>query len=92
MSSLPKTVGDAANQVISALDGESLGKLRQMEESDLVGLHFGLAMWIRNAFGLWGDNRPLLEDCSSADGYLSSLDPDEASMVILRAAWRRVRQ
>ena len=48
-------------------------------------------MWIRNNFGLWSGNEALLEECA-LDGERGCLDPDEASMVILREAWRRVKQ
>ncbi len=87
----PTTVGEAADQVISRLDAESLSRLRGMEETDLMAMHFGLGTWIRNVFGLWSGNKALLEDCAS-DGEPGCFDPDEASMVILREVWRRVRE
>lgn len=87
----PTTVGEAADQVISRLDEESLSRLRGMDEAELVALHFGLGMWIRNTFGLWSGNKALLEDCAS-DGEPGCFDPDEASMVILREVWIRARQ
>lgn len=31
---------------------------------DGIDLHFGLGMWIRNNFGMWADNKPLMHDCA----------------------------
>ena len=90
MTSLPKNVGEAVDQVIRMMDAESLKRLRGMAEADIVELHFGLGMWIRNTFGLWSGNRVLLEDCA-AFGEHSFCDPDEASTVIIREVWIRLR-
>lgn len=34
-------------------------KIAAMSQDDLVALHFGLGMWIRNNLGLWSGNRAL---------------------------------
>jgi hypothetical protein len=49
-----------------------------------MDLHFGLGVRIREDFGLWRGNRALLLSCGS-------LDPDDASMAIIRALWARLR-
>jgi hypothetical protein len=53
----------------------------------------------RNEFGLWQENRALLLDCQKAkfEGRadvpegLIFIHPDDASMLIIRALWGRLR-
>ena len=72
-------------------------KLRSMPENNLIRLHFGLGGAIRNRFGLWQGNEALLADCAAASGRGGDyswlfMHPDEASSVILKAAWRRLQE
>jgi len=60
-------------------------KIAAMTEDDLISLHFGLGMWIRNNLGLWHGNPELL----AATG---KQDPDDASVVIVQAFWQRLRE
>ena len=46
--------------------------------------HMGMGTWIRNQFGLWHGNQKLFEACGG--------HPDSASMVIIDAAWRCLRE
>jgi len=55
--------------------------------------HFGLGNHIRNEFGLWRDNKELLKSLNRevSDPYLVEIlmmHPDDASMEIIKAAWR----
>jgi hypothetical protein len=52
---------------------------------DLVDLHFGLGLWIRNNFGLWGGNTTLIRDTGARDA-------DDAGGVIIEALWNRLRE
>lgn len=71
--------------VIATLSDEDRAAIAAMAESDLIGLHFALGAWIRNNLGLWQVNRALLEATGEANA-------DDASMVIVEAVWRRVRE
>jgi len=60
----------------------------------LILEHFGLALWIRNNFGLWQGNEALLESCADfvhedRTWYLS-IHPDTASGVIVEALYERL--
>jgi hypothetical protein len=74
--------------------------LRSILEDDLILCHFGPGSYIRNEFGLWGDNKELLKSCvlqkypdSLYEDYLPMVvHPDDAFMVIVEAVWRRLRQ
>ena len=55
-----------------------------MEEDELIRLHRGFGMWIRNNFGLWKGNKALLMETGKRH-------PDDASAVIITALWRTLR-
>jgi hypothetical protein len=81
----PTTVDEAVGVVIAALSDEDKATIGAMAESELIGLHMGLGAWIRNNFGLWLGNRPLLESTGEPRA-------DDASMAIIVAVWRRLRE
>jgi len=81
----PATIDEAVGVVIASLSDEDKAAIAAMTESELIGLHFGLGAWIRNNLGLWKGNRALLESTGETDA-------DDASMVIVAAVWRRVRE
>jgi hypothetical protein len=62
-----------------------------MVEEDLTDFHFSLGHHIRNEFGLWSGNDALLESCHIIAGK-QDLHVDEASMVIIKALWKKVRE
>ncbi|WP_245598820.1 DUF6794 domain-containing protein [Methylomicrobium lacus] len=48
----PETVDEAIERLMSILDDEQKTTVAAMREEDLIDLHFGLGMVIRNAFRL----------------------------------------
>ena len=84
---VPRTIDDAVTVLKQKLPAETRSKIADMMEDQLIDMHFGLGMWIRNVFGLWGGNFELLESCGSRD-----MAPDGASSVILTALWKSLRQ
>ena len=81
----PVTIDEAVGVVIATLSDNDKATIAAMSKSELIGLHFGLGLWIRNNLGLWKGNRPLLE-CTGAP------NADDGSMVIVGAVWRRLRE
>jgi len=81
----PATIDEAVGVVIASLSDEDKATIAAMVEPELIGLHFGLGAWIRNHLGLWKGNGALLEATGETDA-------DDASMVIVEAMWRRVRE
>jgi hypothetical protein len=65
------------------LEDDHKAAIANMQEKDLIGLHFGLGTAIRNALGLHGSNNRLLTDCSVTH-------PDDATGVIIRALWDKL--
>lgn len=80
----PATIESAVRLLQGLVPEDEQQKIRSMTEQDLAGLHFGLGQWIRNHLGLWGDNQALLH----ATGELNA---DDASGVIVRAFWLKLR-
>jgi hypothetical protein len=74
----PETVDEAVNRLMAILDGEQKVVIAAMREEDLIDLHFGLGMAIRNAFGLHEPGSKLLASCGVAH-------PDDASGAIIQA-------
>jgi hypothetical protein len=81
----PQTV-DEAVQILLALVRESeQANIAEIPEDELIRLHLGMGMWVRNNLGLWKGNEALMADTGA-------LDVDEAASVISRAFWLRVRE
>ena len=98
----PKTVEEAVDRLVAGLSDEDKEKIRGMPENDLIELHFGLGMGIRNRFGLWQKGSKLLDSCATTRGYevnkdpdgteLPPIHPDDASGVIITALWERLQE
>jgi hypothetical protein len=80
----PRTIESAVRLLQGLVPEDEQQKIRSMTEQELAILDFGLGQWIRNHLGLWGDNSALLR----ATGELHA---DDASGVIVRAFWLKLR-
>jgi len=78
----PVTVDEAVDWLLWYLEAEDIAAIAAQDEDELLDQHFDTCLLIRNAFSLWGN--PALLAAAGAD------NPDEASLVILRALWRRL--
>lgn len=85
MSGFPKTVDEAAMRVVAGLDEESRRRFAKMPEGELISLHRTLGQAIRNKFGLWQGNEELMRATGKDHA-------DDASGVIIKAAWRTVKE
>jgi len=75
--------------VIASLSDREKATIAAMAESDLIGLHFGLGMWIRNNLGLWQGNDALMQAIRARD---QAIHPDDVSMAMIAAVWERLRE
>lgn len=80
-----RTLADAQRQKMGLLPDGEKAKIAAMSQDDLFALHLGLGMWIRNNLGLWSENSALLESARAQN-------PDDASVVIIEALWRRLQE
>jgi hypothetical protein len=86
----PVTLDEAVGVILVALPEEEAAKIAAMPESDLIQLHFGLGMWIRNNLGLWQGNDALMQAISEHE--YGGVHPDDVSMLIITALWQRLRE
>jgi hypothetical protein len=81
---VPRTVDEAVRLLLGLVPDAEQIKIAAMTDNDLVNLHFGLGIWIRNNLCLWDTNSALL--VATGESH-----PDDASGVIVRALWQRLR-
>ena len=79
---LPGTVDEAIQYLLSKLDETNQNELKNMKREDLILLHRGYGMGVRNSLGLWGSNARL---CS--DPEITGMFPDDASHYIIERMW-----
>ena len=85
----PATIDEGVGVVIATLSDEERASIADLAQAQLIGLHFGLGMWIRNHLGLWRGNDGLMQAIRERD---QAIHPDDASMVIVEAVWERLRE
>ena len=83
ISKAPETVDEAVNRLIVVLDDEHKQAISTMQESDLIDLHFSLGIAIRNTFDLHDQDSKLLKSLGPF------VHPDDVSMVIIEALWKK---
>lgn len=81
----PTTLDEAVERLVRELSDEDMVRVRDTPQDDLILFHHGWGTEIRNSFGLWVGNKALLESCGSGH-------PDDVSMVIIEAVWRRLQK
>jgi len=79
----PETVDEAVDKLLLILSDEQKNEIRALKEDDLIDLHFGLGMEIRNAFGLHDLGSKLLADCGTKN-------PDDGAGVVVKALWDKL--
>ena len=81
---IPKNLADCHRTLNTLLSDSTQQKIMAMTESEFTSsAHFGLGMWIRNNWGLWGGSR--LEEYFIKRGIWH---PDDMSGIILTTYWR----
>ena len=83
-NSFPTTVDAAVRLLMTMVDESEQAKIAAINVDDIYSLHFGLGMWIRNNMGFYAGNAQLLKDSGETE-------PDDASMVIIRAFREQLR-
>jgi len=86
----PPTVDMAVEKILVDLSHRDRTKIANMDESDLTIFHQSYGIFIKNEFRLWG-NTPLLNSCCEISGR-KSVNPDQASFIILKELQRRIQK
>jgi len=79
----PETVTEAVDRLLVVLSDDQKSEIAAMKEDDLISLHFGLGMEIRNAFGLHDLGSKLLADSGTPH-------PDDGAWVIVKELWNKL--
>jgi hypothetical protein len=87
----PHTVDQAVTRLMSDLSLRDRARIAKLKEEQLVALYFSLGEYIRNAFGLWSGNKPLMESCRALSG-IRDLHEDDASAFIIKELLKRLRE
>ena len=82
---VPRSLAEAVRVLKTKLKAEDLKEISHMKEEDLIRLHMGLGLYIRNAFDLWRGNSELMSACGAQH-------PDDASMTIIQSLWKTLRE
>ncbi len=82
----PTTVKEAVDRMINEMSEDEKQKVKKTPIRDLAYLHSTLGRKIRNGFGLWSGNKPLVADCMAYQKYKGGkMHPDDASFAIMIA-------
>lgn len=81
---LPETVDTAVDQLMLILDPKEKAAISAKQEYELIDLHFGLGLMIRNGFRLHETASLLLKACGANN-------PDDGSHVLIVELWRRLK-
>lgn len=80
---VPRSVRSAVELLISKISQETVREITSTRRDRLARFHSSLGLFIRNAFGLWGANRPLIEELKSGQ----NLEADELSGILIERLW-----
>jgi len=83
----PTTVQDTVKDILSGMSDKDKELVCKTKGGDLIMSHHGWGTGIRNYYGLWRGNQKLIE---SACGM--PCQPDDASMIIIRAVWQELQK
>ncbi len=88
MHSLPRTVDEVADLLISDLPPQYMATLSGMTENDFVRLYDSVANYVLDEFKIWTGNDELLESC--LDQVSENADATDPAMIILRRVWQKL--
>lgn len=87
----PETVEEAVQKIEGQLALRERSYLANLEKDDLANLVPSLGEYIRNRFGLWADNKRLLESCRSLSGG-KEIDEAGALLIIIERLWYHLKE
>ena len=85
-----KTFDEIVDEIVQTMDEDSRNTLKEMKKDDLIIFHHTAGRHIRNEYGLWKPDNPLIS------GYETATDetkhPDTVSMNIIKSIWEKVNK
>ena len=89
-NSLPRTVDEVADLLISDLPPREMTTLAVMTENEFVHLYEHVAQYVLDEFRVWTGNVELLESCM--DHVTEKHQATEPAMIILRRVWQKLNE
>ncbi len=80
----PNNIEEAVSIVFDAMSSDQKEHLKQVPQEDLINVHFGFALWVRNLLGHWVPPMP------EGEGY-NPAHPDDICGNITEMIWRRLQ-
>lgn len=77
---------EIVTDLINRLPGEDIDNIQKRSQEDLISLHFGFGMWIRNTYGMWHESNPHINvtDCNS------DFHPDQYSFSVIEQLHKKL--
>ena len=90
----PQSVEEAIDILIEGLNKEDINIIKESGKEEFGGLaHFGLALYVRNHFGLNNSKaNNLISDICKKEGFESMLFTDSLSGFLMDELWERVQR
>ena len=90
----PQSVDEAIDTLIEEMNKEDIDHIKEFGKDEFaIREHFGLALYVRNHFGLNnGKADELLFDISEKGGMRCLVFPDEASGFLMEELWERIQK
>jgi hypothetical protein len=85
---MPGSVDEAVAYLAETLPAETIDRLKDFEEKDLIQTHFGLGGYVRNHLSLWNPESRIMKEAKERFGVTHE---DDASMQIIRLLWEKLR-
>ncbi len=86
----PKTVSECVDSILVVLPLQDKALVKHTLHKNIIMFHHGMGTWIRNRYGLWGQNDSLLIQCAKLKNT-DSIHPDDASVIIIDSLWNRLQ-
>jgi hypothetical protein len=80
---IPGNLDECFVELNRLLPEDEIEKMKMGSEDEMVNYHFGIGMWMRNNWGLWGGSH--LKEWFNEKGIYH---PDDMSGIILESYWR----
>ncbi len=87
----PRSVEEAVQRLKAILSLKDRSLLANMQPDELSHLNSGLGEYIKQNFGLYVGNEPLMQSCAAV-GRVAKPLADEACAIILRVLWEDLRK
>jgi hypothetical protein len=91
LPSLPKTVNQAVDILLSKMALKDKVIIANMTYGELVELNLNLGAYIKNIFRIWSGNNELMESCRFVTKD-KKLNEDGACFAIIETLWERLRK